>query len=78
MACPEALEVVAHLQFSHAHHPLHQVLPMGVDPLASLERFDQQIEQLGFRSCVGYALGLSTHHPLEEVWSRIQGDVSLI
>ena len=78
MACPEALEVVVHLQFSHAHHPLRQVLSMGVDPLASLERFVQQIEQLGFRSCVGYALGLSTHHPLEGVWSRIQGDVSLI
>ena len=78
MACPEALEVVVHLQFSHAHNPLHQVLPMGVAPLASLERFDQQIEQLGFRSCVGYALELSTHHPLEGAWWRIQGDVSLI
>ena len=78
MACPEAIEVVAHLQIRHAHHPLHQVLPMGVDPFASLQRFDQQIEQLGLRSCVGHALGLSTHHALEGVWSRIQGDVSLI
>ena len=77
MACPE-LEGVAHLQFSHAHNWLHQVLPMGVDPLESLERFDQQIEQLGFHSCVGYALGWSTHHLHEGVWLRIQGDVSLV
>ena len=78
MACAEAIEVVAHLQIRHAHHPLHQVLSMGVDPFTSLQRFDQQVEQLSFRSCVGHALGLSTHHPLEGVWTRIQGNVSLI
>jgi hypothetical protein len=57
--------VIAHLQIRHAHHPLQQVLPMGVDPFAPLERFNQQIE-------------LSTHHPLEGLWAQIQRDASFI
>jgi len=41
MAGPEPIEVIAYLQIGHAHHPLHQVLPMGIKPFASLQRFDQ-------------------------------------
>ena len=45
MAGLEPIEVIAHFQIGHAHHPLHQVLPVGIKPFASLQRFDQQIEQ---------------------------------
>ena len=53
MAGLETIEVIAHFQIRHAHHPLHQGLSMGVEPFATLERFDQQIEQLSFGGCVG-------------------------
>jgi hypothetical protein len=33
MAGLEPIEVIAHFQIGHAHHPLHQVLPMGIKPL---------------------------------------------
>ena len=60
MAGLEAIEVIAHFQIRHAHHPLHQVLSMGVEPFAAPEWFDQQIEQLGFGGCVGHGLGFSS------------------
>ena len=51
MAGLEPNEVIAYFQIGHAHHPLHQVLPMGIKPFASLQRFDQQIEQLNWWLC---------------------------
>ena len=48
MAVLAPIEVIVRLQIRHEHRPLHQVLPMGIKPFAfaSLQRFDQQIEQL--------------------------------
>ena len=82
MAGLEPIEVIAHFQIGHAHHPLHQVLPMGIKPFASFQRFDQQIEQLSFGCCVGMVFGAprlvfhqhrqnlrSIHHQLEGLWS---------
>jgi len=60
MAGLEPIEVIAHFQIGHAHHPLHQVLPMGLKPFASLQRFDQQIEQLRFGVCVGHGFRCSS------------------
>ena len=54
MACFESIEVIAQVLIQHAYHPLHQVLPLDVEPLAPFERLDQQIEQLSFGGCVGH------------------------
>ena len=59
MAGFESIEVIAHVLIRHAYHPLHQVLPMDVEPFAPFERFDQQIEQLSFGGCVGHDFGFS-------------------
>ena len=60
MAGLEPIEVIAHLQIRHVHHPLHQVWPMGIKPFASLQRFDEQIEQLTFGGCVGHGFRCSS------------------
>ena len=82
MAGLEPIEVIAHFQIGHVHHPLHQVLPMGIKPFASLQRFDQQIEQLNLAVVLVMVLGAprlvfhqhrqnlrAKHHPLEGLWS---------
>lgn len=61
MAGFESIEVIAHVLIWHAYHPLHQVLRMDVEPFASFQRFDQQIEQLSFGGCVGHGLEFSLH-----------------
>ena len=90
MAGLEPIEVIAHLQIRHAHHPLHQVLPMGTKPFASLQRFDQQIEQLSFGCCWSWFSVLlgSFHQHLQNLRAKqshlrgygvvIQNDDSLI
>ena len=85
MAGFEPIEVIAQFQIGHAHHPLHQVLPMGINPFASLQRFDQQIEQLDMAVVLVMVFGApllvfhqhwqnlrATHHPLEGLWSGNQ------
>ena len=59
MAGFESIEEIAHVLIWHAYQPLHQVLPMDAEPFASFQRFDQQIELLGFGGGVGNGLGFS-------------------
>ena len=54
--------MITHVEIWHAHHPLHQVVPTGVEPFVSLDLFNQQIEQLGFGGCVGHALEFPSRH----------------
>ncbi|NBR83730.1 MAG: hypothetical protein EBT52_08380 [Flavobacteriia bacterium] len=56
MAGLESIKVIAHFQVWHAHHPLHQLLAMGVEAFATLEGFDQQLKQLSFGGCAGHGL----------------------
>ena len=61
MAGLKPIKVVAYFQVWHAHHPLHQLLAMGVETLATLEGFDQQLKQLSFGGCAGHGLLLSSY-----------------
>jgi hypothetical protein len=56
MAGLQSIKVVAYYQVWHAHHPLHQLLAMGVEAFATLEGFDQQLKQLSFGGCAGHGL----------------------
>ena len=89
----ESNKVIPHFQVWHSHHALHQVLPMGVKPPATLDGFGEQFEQLCFGRCACHGLLLrlvsscppkhrehviATHHPFEWLSALIPGDVSPI
>ena len=77
MAGLEAIEVIPHFQIRHSHDPLHQALPMGVEPLAALERFDQQVKQLSFGGGAGHGL-LFSFRRVSPASTKSDGDTSPI